>query len=571
MKKVMYATMLMASLSLTSMGCSTDDDATTSAQDTSANSSGSSESGTSGSGWDESQTQYATVSGTLADNNVVVTWSGTSATVELAANLDGVVKGEIRGGNVTLLADASLEEEVTYTLTGSSTNGSLYMDGSYKATFLLSGLHLVSTDSAAVNIRDGKRIGICVADGTSNSLADKSGGSHKACLMVKGHAEFAGSGLLAIKGNTGHAFWSKEYCQLKKSFTGTINVTSAVTDGFNVNQYFEMNGGTVNISGVGDDGITVSYETDDDGNVETDDENTGEVIIQGGTLAITTTATGSKGMKSEGNMTIGEDKGTTVVTITNSGSSTGAGSQGGPWGGPQSSSTTSSSSSSAKGIKAEGTLTISAGTVSVTSASHEAIESKGAMTVSGGTVYAQGSDDAINAGGDLTISGGYVCAYSTGNDGIDANGNCYVQGGTVFAIGATSPEVAIDANTEARCQLYVQGGTLVALGGLEQGASLSQTCYQSSSWSRNTWYALYNGSNVALVFKTPASAGTPLVVSTPGATTLKSGVTPSGTAIWNGMGYADASATSGSSVSLSSYSGGSTGGPGGHFGPGGRF
>jgi hypothetical protein len=191
----------------------------------------------------------------------------------------------------------------------------------------------------------------------------------------------------------------------------------------------------------------------------------------------------------------------------------------------------------------------------------------GTITISGGKVYAQSADDAINAGGDLTISGGYVMACSTGNDGIDANGNCYIQGGLVYAIGARSPEVAIDANTEERKQLYVQGGTIVAIGGLENGSSLTQSCYKASSWSKNTWYALTVGNEV-FAFKTPSSGGTTLVVSGASTPTLKSGVTASGTAIFNGMGYYPASASGGSSVSLSSYSGGNSGGgPGG--GPGG--
>ena len=552
MKKVMYAMMLLASFSLTTKGCSSDDEAASSTE--------SGQTAEASDPWDEADTEYATVSSQLDDNNVAVVWNGTSATVQLSANLEGVVSGIIRGGNVTLLAADSLAEEVTYTLSGNSSRGSLYMDGSYKATFVLNGLNLVSTDSAAINIRDGKRIAIVLADGTSNSLADKSNGSHKACLMVKGHAEFSGDGLLAIKGNTGHAFWSKEYCQLKKSFTGTINVASAVGDGFNVNQYFQMNGGTVNVTGVGDDGVQVSYETDDDGNVETDDENTGEVLIQGGTLSITTTATGSKGIKAEGNLTINEDKGTTVVTIVNTGSSSGSNNTppGGGWRAQD-----SSSGSSAKGIKAEGNISISAGTVSVTSASHEGMEAKGTIDISGGNVYVKGSDDAINSGGNLTISGGQVCGYSTGNDGIDANGNCYVKGGTVYAIGSSSPEVAIDANTEERCQLYVSGGTLVAIGGLESGSSLTQTCYQASSWSAGTWYALYSGSTLALAFQTPQSGGTPLVVSTSGTTSLKSGVSLSGgTAFWGGMAYADATVSGGNTVSLSSYTGGNN-----SFGP----
>ncbi len=223
----------------------------------------------------------------------------------------------------------------------------------------------------------------------------------------------------------------------------------------------------------------------------------------------------------------------------------------------------------------DGAIEISGGTITAISQS-EAIESKGTLTISGGQVYAQGSDDAINSGGDLTISGGYVMAYSTGNDGIDANGNCYIQGGLVYAIGASSPEVAIDANSEEQKQLYMQGGTLVAIGGLESGASLSQSCYSASSWSKSTWYALTVGSNV-FAFKTPSSGGTTLVVSGASTPTLTSGVSASGTTIFNGMGYYPASVSGGSSVTLSSYSGGNSGGgpggggnPGGGGGPGGH-
>ena len=160
-------------------------------------------------------------------------------------------------------------------------------------------------------------------------------------------------------------------------------------------------------------------------------------------------------------------------------------------------------------------------------------------------------------------------AYSTGNDGIDSNGNMYIKGGVVYAIGSSSPEVALDANTEGGKKLYVQGGTIVAIGGLESGASLSQSCYSASSWSKNTWYAL-TVENDVFAFKTPSSGGSGLVVSGASTPTLKSGVTASGTAIFNGMGYYPASVSGGSSVSLSSYSGGNSGGGpgGGGHGPG---
>ena len=170
----------------------------------------------------------------------------------------------------------------------------------------------------------------------------------------------------------------------------------------------------------------------------------------------------------------------------------------------------------------------------------------------------------------MTISGGSVYAYSTGNDGIDANGNCYIKGGLVYAIGSREPEVAIDANSEQQKKLYITGGTIVAIGGLESGAELTQSCYAANSWSQNTWYALTVG-NDTFAFQTPASGGNTLVVSGASEPILTSGVTvSSGTKIFNGAGYTEATVTGGSSVSLSSYTGGNGpgGGPGGG-GPGG--
>ncbi len=217
-----------------------------------------------------------------------------------------------------------------------------------------------------------------------------------------------------------------------------------------------------------------------------------------------------------------------------------------------------------KGIEANEGIYFEGGTF-VINASSEGIESDSVLVITGGEIYVQSTDDAINSGDNLTISGGLVCAYSTSSDGIDANGNCYIKGGLIYAIGSRSPEVAIDANSEEQKQLYVTGGTLVAVGSLESGASLTQTCYQASV-SANTWYAM-TVSDATFAFKTPSTNASTLVVSGASQPTLMKGVTASGTAIFNGMGYYPASYSGGSSVSLSTYSNNS-GGPGGG-GPGG--
>jgi len=585
MKKVMIYMMLLASFTLTT-GCSSEDDE---AEET----------------WDETQTQEGEISSSLDDNNVTIVWDGDDATVSLASNISSLVTATIKGGHVCILASSDLEEEVTYTLSGSSSNGSLYMDGDYKATFVFDGLSLTSnrTDSAAVNIRDGKRIAIVLNDGTTNTLADRSDGSHNGCMMVNGHTEFEGGGSLTLSGYTKHAFWGDEYV-LFKSSTGTITVQEAETDGFNVNQYFQMEGGTLVIKNIGDDGIAVAA-TDD----SSDDQN-GEVILNGGTATISVTGTAAKGIKCDGDMTI--SGGTYDITTTGGGEwdsddndtkgssclksdgnititggtttlkSSGSGGKGLKADGKLTISdgtltaqvtgsnyTYGNYSTSAKAIKSDGAITISGGTITASASSHEAIESKSTIDITGGSVSATSKDDAINAASHFTISGGYVMGYSTGNDGLDANGNFYMKGGTVYAIGAGSPEVAIDANTEGGYKLYVNGGTLVAISGLEQGSTLSQACYSTSSWSKNTWYALYNDGSLVLCFKAPSSGGSGLVVSTSGTPTLQSGVSVSGgTEYFDGMGNVGGSVSGGSSVSLSSYSGG-TGGMGGGSGPGG--
>ncbi|MBO7595929.1 MAG: hypothetical protein J6T70_02680, partial [Bacteroidales bacterium] len=186
-----------------------------------------------------------------------------------------------------------------------------------------------------------------------------------------------------------------------------------------------------------------------------------------------------------------------------------------------------------------------------------------------GVVYSySAADDAMNSASDFTISGGYVCGYAVKNDGLDANGDFYIKGGLVYAIGASSPEVAIDANTEEKHKLYVEGGTIIAIGGLERASSLTQNCYQASSWAQNTWYNLSIGTKKS-TFKTPQNGGSGLVVSGSSTPELTSGVTVSGGTIYfDGMLVVDGFISDGESVSLSSYTSESGGGPGGNQGGG---
>ena len=559
-------------------------------------------------------------SASTADNNTVnVVYSGTTALVTVADNLSGYVNASVAGAHVTIEqtnTGAVDGDEITYVLSGQTADGSFSLSGSYKCTVSLAGLTMTNTSGAAINITNSKRIQISAKNGTVNTLADSSDGSQKGCIYSKGQIQLQGKGTLNVAGNTSHAIKSGDYITVKNL---TLNVTSAVKDGISCNGYFQMTSGTVNISGVGDDGI----QADLDGTTSTgetadhDDEDSGNVYLEGGSLTVSITAAAAKGVKAEGDMKI--SGGTVSIVTTGNGAydsdeqdakgcaalksdgnmtisggeltlkSSGSGGKCIKCDGVLTISDgkvsavttgskytyTSSITASPKAIKSDGAMVISGGEVVASSARHEAIESKSTLDITGGYVYAYASDDAINSASHMTVSGGYVMANSSGNDGMDANGNMYIKGGCVVAVATSSPEVALDANTEERYQLYVTGGSVVAIGGLERGASVSGgTAYQSSSYFKGAWYGLSNGGSAVMAFKVPSnsSMGTPMVVYTTGTPALSSGVTGSGTSFWDGNGYSGFSG--GSSVSLSSYNsssqGGSGGGPGGSRPGGGR-
>lgn len=478
----------------------------------------------------------------------------------------------INGNDVTIVYSG--DSIVMYALSGSAGNGFFKLYSSNTQVVTLNNLNLTHQNGAAINIQgpksepnDGSPTYLIVKG--SNTLADGSSYTstpanedEKAAVFSEGPLVFSGNGSLAVNATGKSGIISDEFVYFRSS--PTIKVSSSAGHGIRGKDYVVITGGILDVSvsadtkkGIGSDGYvqidggttTISVT----GNAAYDsDENaySGTAGIKadsyfkmtGGTLSITNTGTGGKGINCDGTGYF--NGGNATITVTGSDYTTG--------------------DISAKGIKTDGNLMFSGSTVTVNCTHNEGIESKGAITISDGVVYSySASDDAINSGSTFTISGGYVCAYAPNNDGMDANGNFYITGGVVYAIGARTPEVAIDANTEEGYKLYVQGGMLVAIGGLERGSSLTQSCYSANSWTPNTWYALTVGSEI-YAFKTPASGGTPLVVSGASTPTLKSGVSVSGgNTLFNGMFVEDGSVSGGTAVSLSSYTGGSGGGPGG--------
>ena len=479
------------------------------------------------------------------------------------------VEVTVNGGHIT--ANHGTTKNICYVLSGTTTNGSFTVVGDKKYEVKLNNVNITNPDSAALNLLSGKRAYIMLVEGTSNTLSDGTDGSQKGALYCKGKLLFNGSGKLSVTGNTNNAIHSADYIVFRKG--NNIYANSTANHGIKANDGIFINGGIINVevsaeaakginceSNIIVNGGRTTVITTGGGTYDTEDNEAkgaacikadSAFTINAGELWLKSTGSGGKGINvdTEANFTGGN-----VYIVT----------EGGQY-------KSNNDTSSPKGIKADGNINISGGAIWVRTNGYngEGIETKSAMNISGGEVAVYAYDDAINSKGDMTITGGYVYAQGKNNDGLDANGNIYIKGGLIYAICSGSPEVAIDANTEGGKKLYLTGGTVVAVGGLENGSSLSQACYQASSWSKNTWYTMTYDSNT-FSFKTPSSGGSGLVVSSAATPTLSSGTTISGgSSVFGGIGIMSGTISNGTSVSLSSYTGGNGMGGGGGFGPGG--
>ena len=340
--------------------------------------------------------------------DVTIAYAGTTATVTIPEELAEEVVCTSGNSADVVINNSNTFNEVTYKVSGSSTAGSLTITQNYKMTLQLNGVDLTSTTGGAVNIQCGKRIDVVMQSGSTNSFTDCAEGTHRACFYAKGHVELSGAGTLNVTGNTNHAIATKEYFQVKKSVTA-INILKAANDAIHVGQYFQMNGGTLTIDkNTANDGIQVEYKTDDEDEIVEDEENTGLIIIKGGTLNITmqnnqdakgikadgginisggtflinAVSNGTRGMQTNGDMTISEDNATTNIKIYANGK-------------PCTLEEDEDDPHKCIGIKVDKNLTIYAGTVTVYNkgTKSKGIKVSGAYTKKGGTVNAVVDND----------------------------------------------------------------------------------------------------------------------------------------------------------------------------------
>ena len=379
----------------------------------------------------ENYTFSDTVSINLAKETVessIIDPTGFSSSAVSAGN--GVT---VESNNDEIIITSTGTGYICYTLSGS---GSKTLSISSASAFKLSlnGAVLSAENGPALNISSSVRAFIESVDGTVNELSDNGNRSdsldQKAALYSEGTLIFCGTGSLEINADYKHGIVSSGYIRILE---GTLEVNVSARDAIRSSNGFIFDDGNLTISATGTTVDDESKGINVKGDESTSGAGMGYIIINGGTIKITSVSKGitaSWDIDDDADTASTDDDPDPDVIINN------------------------------------GKITIATtGDVYDTgeaSCSPEGIEGKDSLTVNNGYLTIVTADDCLNAGTDISIKGGYIYCKSTDSDAVDSNGTLHISGGVITAIGSGAPEGAFDCDQNT---FSITGGTLIGTGG----------------------------------------------------------------------------------------------------------
>ena len=241
-------------------------------------------------------TMFAAKGNAQDDNTVEILYSGTTASVSVAANIAPYVTVEsgdsphvrLKQSDDFAGIDATADNpdgEIFYVLSGVSSDGEFYLEGAYKCTVELNGLNITNPTGPAINLQNGKRVAVSAKKEKTNTITDGSNEDYNGCLHCKGHLKFKGKGTLNVWANSKHGVYSKEYLEVKNL---TLNIYNAPKDGIHCKNYMLVESGKVNISSCGDDAMQVELDGSESTGTtpEHEDEDSGNFYQEDGTLNV---------------------------------------------------------------------------------------------------------------------------------------------------------------------------------------------------------------------------------------------------------------------------------------------
>ena len=481
----------------------------------------------------------------IADASVEISFNENSWTV----NVNGISPSEV---SIKETDNSESEEsskgleiqykgssKIKYILSGNYT-GTLFIKNKKTDTaVVLNNVNLTSAEGAGPVLRfsaEDTRTFIVVPANTTNTLTDtrelnqsatvyddKKGSIYaKGALIFTGEASTQAGGTLNIinKGYK-HAVYSKDYIRIANL---NLNVTVEGQTGRDCIRALNaiiVDAGNLKLIGNGtitDDesaGLRVDGEDADEDDMTVEyTAGAGFVIINGGTIDITTVAKGITAHWKSAKSVIGDS----LYTATANKSLL--------------------CSNYLKGTNAtvpNPFVEINGGTINITttgepyegrtdddpSCSPEGIEAKANLTINAGTITLKTTDDSINAGGNIVINGGAIYACSSLNDGIDANGSSgiTINGGVIVAIGGNGAECAFDCDN---APFTINGGYVLGLGGSNytapssKGKQMTMVLGSTSTGSVNTSFAVFDSqNNPVFVYTLPDASRELMILSSP--------------------------------------------------------
>jgi len=187
-------------------------------------------------------------------SDIEIVFNGTTATV--TGDTNGFVS--VNGADVTVNGANNTTANMTITLSGTASEGSLLVYNIRSYTLVLKGVSIHNSDGPAINNQGSKSLYLVLADGTTNTLSDgttyadapvnASGTAidQKATLFSEGQIYFNGTGTLNVNGNAKNGVASDDYVTILSS-TINIMVASTGSNGIKANDGMFIKGGNLNI------------------------------------------------------------------------------------------------------------------------------------------------------------------------------------------------------------------------------------------------------------------------------------------------------------------------------------
>ncbi|MFA6200572.1 MAG: carbohydrate-binding domain-containing protein [Bacteroidales bacterium] len=282
--------------------------------------------------------------------------------------------------NIVNIVTTANIENIEYNISGTTANGSITINSDKKLILNLAGANITNPNGAAILVSSNKDTEVILTANTENYLSDGSGSSAKAPIHCAGNLTFDGQGNLKLNSIKKHGISSSKAISI---LNGNIEVLYALSDGTH-SEGFSMTNGSLKIDTTLGDGI---------------DAGATDIIIDGGTINIRSSADDTKGIKTDAVVIInGSD-----ITMTVAGAQS-------------------------KGIKGASNVIINNGNINVTTSG---ITVREALDLGYDTKYATG----ITSDTNIVINGGTITMIntSTNNGGkcLSADGCVYINGGTV--------------------------------------------------------------------------------------------------------------------------------------------